>query len=123
VSFEKEGFQIRFGMMIKTVLGVEVAGAASHPEGQGIEFVAAGSQLKVSFEFTNLFTPGTYFLNAGVLGTTDEGQNWLHRLLDVAMFRVEPTRGAVATGIVNLMSPTHCEIKQITKDAEALSGV
>jgi lipopolysaccharide transport system ATP-binding protein len=123
VSFTNEGFQVRFGMMIKTVLGVEVAGSASHPEGEGIEFVAAGSQLKVSFEFTNLFTPGTYFLNAGVLGTTEDGPNWLDRLLDVAMFRVEPTRGAVATGIVNLMSPSHCEITQLNKPVEALSQV
>ena len=100
-----------------------MAGSASHPEGEGIECVPAGRHLQVSFEFVNLFTPGTYFLNAGVLGTTDEGQNWLHRLLDVAMFRVEPSRGSVATGIVNLMSATHCDIKETTKETEALSEV
>jgi lipopolysaccharide transport system ATP-binding protein len=106
-------------MMIKTVVGIEVAGAASHPEGEGIEYVAADRQLLVSFEFVNLFASGIYFLNAGVLGATEEGQNWLHRLLDVVMFRVEPIPGSIATGIVNLMAANHCEIRE----AEAFSKV
>jgi lipopolysaccharide transport system ATP-binding protein len=119
VTFDEPGFQIRFGMMIKTVVGVDVAGCGSHPDGEGIEYVAAGRQLLVSFEFVNLFTTGTYFLNAGVLGMTNEGLTWLHRLLDVAMFRVEPSKGSLATGIVNVMATSHCDIREV----EALSKV
>jgi lipopolysaccharide transport system ATP-binding protein len=115
VNFDKAATGVRFGMMIKNVVGIEIAGAASHPPNGGMEFVDAGQQVRVTFEFRNLLAPGAYFLNAGVLGKVDEtGESWLHRLLDVVMFRVDPAPGAVATGIVNLMSEEHCEIRVLT---------
>ena len=111
VAFENEGFSVRFGMMIKSVTGVELAGAASHPEGESVEHIPAGRRLTITFQFQNLLAPGAYFLNAGVLGATSDGQSWLARVLDVAMFRVEPTVGAVATGLVNLLGPDACQIE------------
>ena len=119
VTFEQPGFGVRFGMMIKTVMGVELAGSSSHPEGEAAEYFPAGQQIVVTFEFQNLLAPGAYFLNAGVLGRTDSGDNWLHRLLDVAMFRVAPATGTVATGMVNLMTTNHFHIR----DVETLSKV
>ncbi len=113
VTFEQPGFHVRFGMMIKTIVGVELAGCSSHTEGEGTEYIPAGREMQVTFEFQNLLSPGAYFLNAGVLGRTDDGDVWLHRLLDVAMFRVESTTGAVATGMVNLMTPNHCQVREV----------
>jgi len=103
---------VRFGMMIKNVPGIELAGGASHPLGKGLEFVEEGQQIMVTFEFRNLLGPGAYFLNAGVLGRVDEsGEAWLHRVLDAVMFRVEAAPDAVATGMVNLLTEDHCRIR------------
>jgi lipopolysaccharide transport system ATP-binding protein len=119
VAFENEGFSVRFGMMIKSITGVELAGAASHAEGESIAHIPAGRRMTVTFQFQNLLTPGAYFLNAGVLGAGADGHTWLARVLDVAMFRVDPGAGATATGLVNLMGPEACQIEP----AEELIGV
>jgi lipopolysaccharide transport system ATP-binding protein len=115
VNFDKPATGVRFGMMIKNVVGIEIAGAASHPPTGGVEFIDSGQHVRVTFQFRNLLAPGSYFLNAGVLGKVDEtGESWLHRLLDAVMFRVDPTPGMVATGIVNLMTEEPCEIRMLT---------
>lgn len=112
VTFDKPATGVRFGMMIKNVPGIELAGGASHPQGKGLEFVEEGQQIIVTFEFRNLLAPGSYFLNAGVLGRVDEaGETWLHRVLDAVMFRVEAAPDAVATGMVNLLTEDHCRIR------------
>jgi lipopolysaccharide transport system ATP-binding protein len=118
VTFETEGFSVRFGMMIKSITGVELAGGASHPEGESIEHIPAGRRLTVTFGFQNLLAPGAYFLNAGVLGATSDGHSWLARVLDVAMFRVDPAPGAVATGLVNLLGPEACQIEPAAELSE-----
>ncbi len=105
VTFAEPGYNVRFGMLVKTVIGTELAGGISHAEAEGVEFVPAGSRVTVEFEFENRLNPGTYFLNAGVLGVTGEGQDYLHRVLDVAMFRVPADPNSLATGMVNLMTP------------------
>jgi len=98
--------------MSKNVPGIELAGGASHPLGEGLEFVAEGQEVLVTFEFRNLLGPGTYFLNAGVLGRVDEtGETWLHRVLDAMMFRVEAAPDAVATGMVNLLTDERCQVR------------
>jgi lipopolysaccharide transport system ATP-binding protein len=40
-------------------------------------------------------------LNAGVLGSIESEEVFLHRLIDVAMFRVQPEDGLLATAVVD----------------------
>ncbi|HWB54183.1 MAG TPA: Wzt carbohydrate-binding domain-containing protein, partial [Tepidisphaeraceae bacterium] len=124
-TFEKTAFMVRFGMMIKTVSGVELAGCATHPKGDGFEIVEKGQRMMVEFEFRNLLAPGTYFLNAGVLGRVNEEITWLHRMLDVVMFRVLPEPGQIFTGMINLMPADHYRVLDVhpceeTETAESL---
>lgn len=102
VEFDRDAFEVRFGMLIKTVTGVELGGQASHPPRLGIEHVAGGSVAQVRFSFRTLLGPGVYFLNAGVLGLRDGVQLYLARMLDAAVFRIDPERPGVATGTVDL---------------------
>ena len=102
VEFLEPAFGVRFGMMLKLVTGLELAGQASHAWGHGIEFVEAGSRARVRFPFHLLLVPGTYFLNAGVLGLRDGGEEYLHRILDAVMFRVETDGRTRITGQVDL---------------------
>jgi lipopolysaccharide transport system ATP-binding protein len=110
VTFEKTAFRIRFGMMIKTVTGVEIAGCASHGQSDSVEMIEKDRQIAVQFEFHNQLAPGTYFLNAGVLGRTEEEIEWLHRVLDAVMFRVVPDPDQLYTGMVDLLPENHCKL-------------
>ena len=93
---------VRFGMMIKTLAGVEIGGATSAVSLQdAITFVASGDTVNVEFGFQCNLNPGTYFLNSGALGVTGGSETYLHRLLDACLFRVLPVKGQTATGVVD----------------------
>jgi len=102
VRFSGSASGIRFGMHIKTTGGVELGGAASAATiAEAIPYVAAGSVYDAEFRFTCSLNPGVYFLNAGVVGLREGTETYLHRLLDVAMFRVLPESGSLVNGIVD----------------------
>jgi lipopolysaccharide transport system ATP-binding protein len=89
-------------MLIKTTSGVELGGAASASSNRtSLPFVSAGSEYMVEFAFCCRLNAGVYFLNAGVLGEINGSETYLHRLIDVAMFRVMSETASIATGIVD----------------------
>lgn len=112
VIFDQPAVSVRFGMMVKSMTGVELAGVASHPEGELIPYVPAGSVYDVRVQFRNVFTQGTYFLNAGVVGLDGENETYLSRLLDVAMFRVMRDPQAIATGFMDFGADPQVELAE-----------
>ncbi|MFQ3683986.1 ABC transporter ATP-binding protein [Roseiflexus sp.] len=95
VEFYTTAYNINFGMMIKTVEGVEVASMNSDISGEYLRAVDKGSIVEVQFDFFANLVPGTYYVNAGVLGVTDEDFEkpfYLHRRVDVCAIRVVSTR-------------------------------
>jgi lipopolysaccharide transport system ATP-binding protein len=104
VHFDSAAVGVRCGMMVKTLGGVELGGAATAPEGQGLAHVSPGESLAVSFRLRCLFLPGTYFLNAGLVAVEGEQEEYLDRRLDVVAFRVLPSGSQMemATGYVDL---------------------
>lgn len=120
VRFAEPAYRVRFGMMLKLVSGLELAGQASHPNGQAIDHVEAETVAHVRFEFRTQLTPGTYFLNAGVLGFVDGGEHYLHRVLDAAVFRIDPDEPSCVTGRVDLSTPARSEVR--LTDATCYSG-
>lgn len=112
VKFEQAATNVRFGMLIKTVSGIEIGGAASAPgPGQGIPYIAPGTVAKVQFLFTCGLNPGTYFLNAGVTGTPRDEETYLHRVLDICMFRVLPVENNTSTGIIDFTCAAEIEFQ------------
>lgn len=103
VFFESPAFMVRFGMLIKTVTGVEISGCASHPEGDGLEFIEGRTRWEIRFPFRCRLNPGPYFLNAGVLGTVNGCEEYLDRNIDVAMFRVDVKKNACSTAVVDMV--------------------
>ncbi len=102
VRFVTSAKNVRFGMLIKTTSGVELGGGVSGSSAlSSLSFVAAGSVYLVKFHFRCALNPGVYFLNAGVVGYVDDSETYLHRLIDVAMFKVLPETESLATGIVD----------------------
>lgn len=108
VTFSSDARNVRFGMMIKTVSGFELAGAATSATHDLISNVTSGAIFDVEFEFDALMAPGFYFLNAGVVEQEGKGINYLNRMLDVAMFRVQEDVARISTGQVNLNVAVRC---------------
>jgi lipopolysaccharide transport system ATP-binding protein len=102
VRFDRIVSHVRFGMLIKTVSGLELGGAQSAIAFKdSLPTVSAGTSYRVEFAFVAALNVGTYFLNAGVMGSTHGDDGYLHRLIDVAMFRVMPDSSRLVTGIVD----------------------
>jgi lipopolysaccharide transport system ATP-binding protein len=88
-------------MLIKTTTGLELGGAVSSTPARALAVVEAGSRLTVRFRFRCLLSDGAYFLNAGVVGMLDGAETYLHRVIDVGMFRVLPDAESLSTGLVD----------------------
>ena len=102
VRFEHAASNVRFGMLIKTISGVELGGAASASSNRtSLPFVRAGDEYTIEFEFCCRLNAGIYFLNAGVVGDLNGSETYLHRLIDIAMFRVMSESENFATGIID----------------------
>lgn len=103
VHFSEQARNVRFGMNIKTISGVELGGAVSarYPS-QGVPLISVGSDYWVDFVFTACFNQGMYFMNAGVTGSVGDGEEFLHRLVDAVGFRVIQQADGIAAGIVNI---------------------
>ncbi|MBD1814584.1 ABC transporter ATP-binding protein [Microcoleus vaginatus DQ-U2] len=103
VTFSRSTSKVRFGMLIKTISGFELAGASLKASTQSVRYVEAGTTIVVKFQFKCLLNPGVYFLNAGVVGTVDGDLTYLDRCVDVAMFRVQSCTESCGNGIVDLL--------------------
>lgn len=103
VRLERSLARVRCGMMVRSLTGIEVSGAASMLQQGAIPVVDSGATLDVRFTFRCLLHPGVYFLNAGVLAAVSEGEEYVDRRIDAFMFRVMPSSGRLATGFVDLL--------------------
>jgi len=115
VFFERTAFQVRFGMMIKTISGIELCGGISSPFGKGIDFIEAGTTYIVKFNIRCNLNPGVYFLNAGVVEGGDCGEIFLARNVDVAMCRVQEKTDSISNLIVDLIETVNASIIETPK--------
>jgi lipopolysaccharide transport system ATP-binding protein len=113
VEFDDDAGQVHFGMLVKSVSGVELFGMASHAHGHGIAKVSAGDRVEVRFKLRAAMLPGVYFLNAGCVGWLDgEGETYLHRILDACMFKIELTRSDRRTsGFFDISEEPACSLR------------
>jgi len=111
VLFDRTATNVRFGMLIKTVSGLELGGASFTAIAQKIRTINAGSTVAVRFKFRCLLNPGVYFLNAGVSGTVGDNFTYLARGIDIAMFRVQPETDSFASGILDLLIEPEIYVK------------
>lgn len=110
VRFERDVRNARFGMLIKTISGVELGGGVSaNTMLDRVPFIAAGTSYQVAFRFQCSLNPGVYFLNAGVLGEINGVETYLHRLIDIAMFRVVQEADDLATGLIDFSCTPNVE--------------
>jgi lipopolysaccharide transport system ATP-binding protein len=117
VRFEQSASNVQFGMLIKTISGVELGGATSAASAdQKISFIESSSEYQIEFRFSCILNSGVYFMNAGVTGEIHGAEGYLHRLIDSAMFRVIPGNPCHTTGLVDFSC--YPEIQTIQKQNE-----
>lgn len=119
VEFQREAYGVWFGMLTKTITGLEIAGIASHPTQSSIDEVGAGARLRVRFRFNAALTPGTYTFNAGCFGIIDGIEVHLHRLIDAVVFRIAAAGdGRRISGYFDIWSKgATCTVELLTADA------
>ena len=123
VTFDRDCSAVRFGMMCKDVVGVDLGGLASHPKGDALPHIAAGSRVQVRIPFVARLAPGTYFANAGVMGLVDSEEMFLHRILDACMFRVALEADCLVTGSIDLSSEEAIHLEAAGPPAVELTQV
>jgi len=104
VRFSKPLHYVRFGMLIKGITGLPICGTMSEARLlDGKAEAAAGQSAGVEFWFDCMLNPGIYFMNAGVFGVEQLGQEetLLHRIADATAFRVLPITDNVSTELVD----------------------
>lgn len=120
VRFTEGATSVRFGMMIKTISGLELGGAVSAPGmAQAISCVMPNTSARIEFSFVCTLNPGTYFLNAGVTGVRRDEEIYLHRMLDLHMFKVLPCMRDTATGMVDFRCVANVEFVSATDQVAA----
>ncbi len=91
VRFFQDVQKVVFGFIIKTVDGIEVAGANNRTEKQPIESISADSIVEVVFKFSLNLRPASFFINSGVGSyIQDSGLIYLNRRVDCYTIRVLP---------------------------------
>ncbi len=98
---------VRFGMMIKSLNGVELGGGVSkeHSLSKGFD---KEQIVEVRFGFKCQLVSGSYFCNAGVEGIRNGERTYLHRIEDAMIFRVMERNESDVTGWVGFVE--NCEI-------------
>lgn len=105
VSFTEAAENVGFGMLIKSVGGLEIAGATtSRSRHRHLPSVTSGEQRRVRFPFSCSLVPGTYFFNAGVTREVDGEMVFMHRILDGSVFKVALSEDVYATGLVDILT-------------------
>ena len=102
VHFAREARDVHFGMMLKTIDGLDVAGISSNLERLDFDYISASSTVKMVFSIRLNVSPGTYFVNAGVGAHIDGTYTYLQRRVDMCMLRVLPPDSRSVYGVAYL---------------------
>ena len=68
---------------------------------ESIDCIEEGTTVVLEYRFKCVLHPNVYFLNAGVTGILDGEEAFLARLIDAAVFRVQPETSGTWYGMVD----------------------
>ncbi|MBE9527572.1 MAG: ABC transporter ATP-binding protein [Proteobacteria bacterium] len=91
-----------FAFLIKTMEGISIYGTDTLSLGKQTKTYKTGESIEVSFHLKNHLAAGTYFINCGIRDESEESTSFLHRRIDVAMFRVTQHTDINQAGLINL---------------------
>ncbi len=108
VTFDEAAKDVRFGMLIKGISGMEIGGASMMSD--TLAKVEAGQRVEVRIKFVNRLLEGTYFINCGCSAKRGEERTFLHRIHDALMFKVISDSDHNATGTIDFSPSYHVDI-------------
>lgn len=117
VRFDETASEVKFGMMFKTVDGIEVAVINNIGGKYHYDTFEAGSVVEVSFNIRINLGPGTYYLNSGLMGTTATRSGFLHRRVDICAVRVIAPNDQPVYGLAYL--EPHLEVQYANEQGSA----
>lgn len=89
IKFLEDCFDVSFGMMIRTIMGVDLGGAiSSHKNKIQLLNTKKDEVYQVKIMFTCNLRNGSYFLNCGCHGTKNDKRVFLNRGVDILNFKV-----------------------------------
>lgn len=92
---------LEFGCLIKNTRGVELGGLVLGKQSE-LALVPADTSINVEFPFVANLLPGSYFFNAGVRADLQGVPDYLHRVMDALMFRLQDETDHGLSGIVDI---------------------
>lgn len=95
--FSRDAANVSFTCMIKHANGTHLGGgvSAAKPE-LGCTYIPAGTTLDIVIEFNTYLNPAVYLTNAAIYGDIGNGNEFVARIIDLLMFRIQPDD--IATG-------------------------
>ena len=122
VLMQRDASNVGVGVLIKTFNGIEIGGAISNRiKEKNTNAYNAGEVLDVEMSFNCLLLPGVYFLNAGVRGTVDGAESYLHRIVDAFVFRVLSTEKQNLTGWIDFGFRHNVRVADANRQTKVLS--
>lgn len=108
VSFTSSVRYPVFSFLIKTMEGISLYGVDTVLLGEKTEVYEEGDSVEVTFRMVNHLAAGTYFINCGVRDENGESSIFVHRRVDVAMFKVHQCTAVSQVGLVNMAAVFSC---------------
>ena len=102
VRFHEDVDNPIFAFLIKTIDGITLYGSDTRALGILTGAFKTGDLVEVTFRMTNRLAMGVYFLNCGVRDDSGDKPIFLHRRIDVLMFKVRQHTEISQAGCVNL---------------------
>lgn len=91
-----------FAFLIKTMEGIALYGTDTLSLNAPLENYKANDTFVNAFNMVNHLAAGTYFVNCGIRDEGGESTLFIHRRVDVVMFKVIQARDIAQAGLVNL---------------------
>ncbi len=113
IKFNEDVHNIRLGMLIKTITGLELGGATNTSFCSPIKFVEENTIINIEFKFKCLLNKGTYFMNAGVTSKNDGKDSFLARTIDILMFKVKEQDRIQTTGTIDFLITSKINIDKL----------
>lgn len=102
VRFESLVRYPTFSFLIKTMEGISLYGTDTLSLEEDTGVYNHGDSVLISFKLKNNLSAGTYFVNCGIRDESGENAIFIHRRVDVAMFKVHQKVDMGQVGLVNL---------------------
>ena len=102
ITFGIDAEKVRIGTSFKTEKGMIISGS-KYPQGDKfIERANKGQKFKVNVRFKCTFLPGNYFITTGIKGVINNKREFLNRIDDLLVFKVQKEPNIKHWGLVNI---------------------